>query len=106
MRSATDADFLGKNQSVCGSCGEIYLTSEGVISKDSEHHASFVCASCASKKIYKITFTFSTNKDLNEAESMALINALLLQIEEPTNMDQEPEEYETSQINYKMEEVK
>lgn len=57
-------------------------------------------------KTYKIELTFSTNKDLNTSESTALINALLLQIEEPTNMDQEPEEYETSQIDYKMEEVK
>jgi hypothetical protein len=55
---------------------------------------------------YRIELRFSTDKDLNESESMALISHLLLQIEEPVNMDQESEEYETSQINYKMEEVK
>ena len=55
---------------------------------------------------YRIELRFSTDKDLNESESMALISHLLLQIEEPVNMDQESEEYETSQIDYKMEEVK
>jgi hypothetical protein len=55
---------------------------------------------------YRIELRFSTNKDLNESESMALISHLLLQIEEPVNMDQESEEYETSKIDYKMEEVK
>ena len=55
---------------------------------------------------YRIELRFSTNKDLNESESMALISHLLLQIEEPVNMDQESEEYETSQIDYKMEEVR
>lgn len=55
---------------------------------------------------YRIELRFSTNKDLNESECMALISHLLLQIEEPVNMDQESEEYETSEIDYKMEEVK
>jgi hypothetical protein len=55
---------------------------------------------------YRIEITFSTDKDLNEDQSMQLINALLLQIEEPTDYDQNDEDYETSQINYKMEEVK
>jgi hypothetical protein len=55
---------------------------------------------------YKIEITFSTDKDLTEDQSMQLINALLLQIEEPTDYDQNDEDYETSQINYKMEEVK
>jgi hypothetical protein len=55
---------------------------------------------------YKIEITFTTDKDLNPDQSMELINALLLQIEEPTDYDQNAEDYETSQINYKMEEVK
>jgi hypothetical protein len=55
---------------------------------------------------YRIELRFSTNKDLDISQTTALINALLLQIEEPANMDQEPEDYETSQITYKMEEVK
>jgi hypothetical protein len=55
---------------------------------------------------YKIEITFSTDKDLTEDQSMQLINALLLQIEEPTDYDQNDEDYETSQINYKMEEIK
>ena len=55
---------------------------------------------------YKIEITFSTDKDLTNDQSMELINSLLLQIEEPTDYDQNDEDYETSQINYKMEEVK
>jgi hypothetical protein len=55
---------------------------------------------------YKIEITFTTDKNLTEDQSMQLINALLLQIEEPTDYDQNDEDYETSQINYKMEEVK
>jgi hypothetical protein len=55
---------------------------------------------------YKIEITFTTNKDLTKDQSMELINALLLQIEEPTDYDQNDEDYQTSQITYKMEEVK
>jgi len=55
---------------------------------------------------YKIEITFTTDKDLTKDQSMELINALLLQIEEPTDYDQNAEDYETSEINYKMEEVK
>lgn len=55
---------------------------------------------------YKIEITFSTDKDLTNDQSMELINSLLLQIEEPTDYDQNDQDYETSQINYKMEEVK
>ena len=55
---------------------------------------------------YKIGFTFSTNKELSESEFTNLMNALLLQIEEPTDYEQNPEEYETSQITYEIEEVK
>jgi hypothetical protein len=55
---------------------------------------------------YKIELTFSTDKDLTNDQSMELINSLLLQIEEPTDYDQNDQDYETSEINYKMEEVK
>jgi hypothetical protein len=55
---------------------------------------------------YKIGFTFSTDKELNESEFENLVNALLLQIEEPTDYDQNDEEYKTSQITYEIEEVK
>lgn len=55
---------------------------------------------------YKVEITFTTDKDLNESQSMQLINALLLQIEEPVDYDQNAEDYETSEIDYKMEEVK
>jgi hypothetical protein len=55
---------------------------------------------------YKIGFTFSTNKELSESEFTNLMNALLLQIEDPTDYEQNPEEYETSQITYEIEEVK
>jgi hypothetical protein len=55
---------------------------------------------------YKIEITFTTDKDLNPDQSMELINALLLQIEEPTDYDQNAEDYETKEITYKMEEVK
>jgi hypothetical protein len=55
---------------------------------------------------YKIEITFSTDKDLNADQLANLENAISLQIEEPTDCDQNAEDYETSQINYKMEEVK
>jgi hypothetical protein len=55
---------------------------------------------------YKIEITFTTDKDLTEDQSMQLVNALLLQIEEPTDYDQNDEDYETSQITYKMEGIK
>lgn len=57
-------------------------------------------------KTYKISFTFSTDRELTDDEGENLMNALLLQIEEPTDYDQNPEDYETSQIDYEMEEVK
>jgi hypothetical protein len=55
---------------------------------------------------YKIEITFTTDKDLNPDQLANLENAILLQIDEPTDYDQNAEDYETSQINYKMEEVK
>jgi hypothetical protein len=55
---------------------------------------------------YRIEITFSTDKDLNADQLANLENAISLQIEEPTDYDQNAEDYETSQITYKMEEVK
>jgi hypothetical protein len=90
----------------CFDCGKQFPRNDGKIFVDSQYHTSFSCGICANKKKYKIEITFSTDKDLTEDQSMQLINALLLQIEEPTDYDQNAEDYETSQINYKMEEVK
>jgi hypothetical protein len=55
---------------------------------------------------YKIGFTFSTNRELSESEFTNLMDALLLQIEEPTDYEQNPEEYRTSEITYEIEEIK
>jgi hypothetical protein len=55
---------------------------------------------------YKIEITFSTDQELTNGELANLENAISLQIEEPTDYDQNAEDYETSQITYKMEEVK
>jgi hypothetical protein len=90
----------------CGDCGKQSPRNDGKIFIDSQYHTSFSCDICLNKKIYKIEITFSTDKDLNADQLANLENALLLQIEEPTDYDQNAEDYETSQINYKMEEVK
>jgi frataxin-like iron-binding protein CyaY len=55
---------------------------------------------------YKIGFTFSTNRELNESEFTDLIDSLLLQIEDPTDYEENPQEYATSNIDYEIEEVK
>lgn len=55
---------------------------------------------------YRIEINFSTDKDLTEDQSMQLINALLLQIEEPTDYDQNAEDYETSLTTYEIERIK
>jgi len=57
-------------------------------------------------KNYKIEITFTTNRDLTPKELSNLEGAITLQINEPMNEDNEDETYETSQITYKMEEVK
>ncbi len=49
---------------------------------------------------YEIKLSFQTYRELTSQESTQLINNLLLQIEEPTNSDQENEDYETKIINY------
>ena len=90
----------------CGNCGNKFPQNEGRISKDSEHHASFMCGVCANKKIYKIEITFTTDQELTNGELLDLENAITLQIEEPTDYDQNDVSYETKEITYKMEKVK
>ena len=55
---------------------------------------------------YKIEITFKSNTKLTVNELDELENSILLQIEEPTDYDQNSAEYETSQATYKIEEVK
>jgi hypothetical protein len=56
---------------------------------------------------YKIRITFTTNQELTNGELADLESAISLQLEEPTDYDQnDVATYEISQINYKMEEVK
>ena len=55
---------------------------------------------------YKIEITFSTDQELTNGELEDLESAISLQLEEPTDYDQNDVSYQTSQITYKMEEVK
>ena len=55
---------------------------------------------------YKIEITFSTNQELTNGELADLESAITLQLEEPTDYDQNDVSYETKEITYKMEEVK
>jgi hypothetical protein len=55
---------------------------------------------------YKVEITFTTNQELTNGELADLESAISLQLEEPTDYDQNDVSYEISQINYKMEEVK
>jgi hypothetical protein len=55
---------------------------------------------------YKIEITFTTDRDLTPDELSNLEGHLTLQINEPTNEDNEDETYETKEITYKVEEVK
>ena len=57
-------------------------------------------------KNYKVEITFATDRDLTPEELDNLEGHLVLQINEPTNEDNENETYETKEITYKMEEVK
>lgn len=57
-------------------------------------------------KNYKVEITFATDRDLTPEELGNLEGHLVLQINEPTNEDNEDETYETKEITYKMEEVK
>jgi hypothetical protein len=49
---------------------------------------------------YKIEIKFSTDKELSFDELVILENAITLQIEEPTDYDQNDEDYGTSEITY------
>ena len=51
---------------------------------------------------YKIEITFSTNRLLEFAELINLENAITLQIDEPTDYDQNAEDYETKDTNYQI----
>ena len=84
----------------CCDCGKQFPRNDGKIFVDSQYHTSFVCGVCANKKKYKIEITFSTDKDLNADQLANLENAISLQIEEPTDYDQNDETYQTSEITY------
>ena len=90
----------------CGDCGKQFPRNDGKIFVDSQYHTSFACDICLKKKKYKIEITFSTDQELTNGELADLENAITLQIEEPTDYDQNDVFYQTSQITYKMEEVK
>ncbi len=51
---------------------------------------------------YRIEINFSTDKVLTFDQLANLENAILLQIEEPTDYDQNAEDYETHLINYEI----
>lgn len=55
---------------------------------------------------YKIEITFTTDQELTNGELVDLESAITLQIEEPTDYDQNDVSYKTSQINYTIEKVK
>jgi hypothetical protein len=57
-------------------------------------------------KNYKVEINFTTDRDLTPDELDNLEGHLVLQINEPTNEDNEDETYETKEITYKIEEVK
>lgn len=49
---------------------------------------------------YKIEITFETNEELTNGELADLEGSITLQIEEPTDEDQNDVTYETEKINY------
>ena len=51
---------------------------------------------------YKIEITFSTDRLLELEELINLENAITLQIEEPTDYDQNDETYKTKDTNYQI----
>lgn len=55
---------------------------------------------------YKIQITFSTDQELTDDELADLESAITLQLEEPTDYDQNNVLYQTNQINYTIEKVK
>ena len=56
-------------------------------------------------KNYKVEINFATDRDLTPEELDNLEGNLTLQINEPTNEDNEDETYETKEITYKMERI-
>jgi hypothetical protein len=54
-------------------------------------------------KNYKVEINFTTDRDLTPDELDNLEGHLVLQINEPTNEDNEDETYETKEITYKIE---
>jgi hypothetical protein len=51
---------------------------------------------------YEIKINFSTDKVLNADQLANLESAILLQINEPTDYDQNAEDYETHLVNYEI----
>lgn len=51
---------------------------------------------------YTIEINFSTDKVLNADQLANLESAILLQIDEPTDYDQNAENYETHLVNYEI----
>lgn len=49
---------------------------------------------------YKIEIKFTADRELSFDELVNLDNAINLQIEEPTDYDQNDEDYQTSEITY------
>jgi hypothetical protein len=49
---------------------------------------------------YKIEIKFTANRELTFDELVNLENAINLQIDEPTDYDQNDEDYETSETTY------
>jgi hypothetical protein len=49
---------------------------------------------------YKIEIKFTTDRELSFDELVNLENAINLQIEEPTDYDQNDETYQTSEVTY------
>ena len=90
----------------CCDCGKQFPRNDGKIFVDSQYHTSFVCGVCVNKSEYKITITFKADRPLTSYELNALEGNLMLQIDEPTNADQENEDYATSNATYKTERVK
>jgi len=56
-------------------------------------------------KTYKIEITFKVEKELTESELSNLEGHLLLQLDEPYNEDNEPENYNATDTTYKIEKI-
>jgi hypothetical protein len=56
-------------------------------------------------KNYKVQITFITNQELTNGELADLESAISLQLEEPTDYDQNDVSYTVKEITYKMERI-